>query len=50
MKFGVLINIPIKLGITRIEPAKYHEFLLPAGQATLSERNPTIGVVIPSVI
>jgi hypothetical protein len=50
MKLGVLIKIPIKLGITKIEPAKYQKFLLPAGQATLSERKPTIGVVIPSVI
>jgi hypothetical protein len=50
IKFGVFMNIPMKLGITRIEPAKYQKFLLPAGQATLSDKNPTIGVVIPSVI
>jgi len=49
-KDGVLMKMPIKDGITSRDPIKYHVFLFPAGQLSLSEQIPTIGVVNPSAI
>jgi hypothetical protein len=44
------IKIPINDGITSKDPKIKKVFLLPQGPLSLSERTPTIGVVMPSVI
>jgi hypothetical protein len=49
MKVGS-VKMPIKQGITKIDPTIYHGILYPHLVLILSLRTPTSGVVIPSII